>query len=423
MRKLPITTRIDGIDVKPVFGQRLFDMYSQISRLLSIDPVGRQLIDFFAEPAVHKTDRTINWYTKAQGVIRAWVELSPKEQQEAIEVVNRNCQLVREICDRLVQSQGESSATVEALRAMLITPSLQESLCVVGTKVVLAQWGCRPFGTAAGDYALEIQGERAKSHDLKTPSFDRSEQTPVDEVESFGQSAGEIDAPANAGFADSESLPPDSGAAETPAPVDETSDRTSRSLIWRWVLIWTLIALLLIGLLLKSCSPQRQVTVLDEQERLGEIAALMAIADERLLQCRPISSGSSSQLNEPTAVLTPQALERNQVDVFSGRWVLRSDAGLVIDDKPIAMEIQFDASGSGVTRLVADDGTRCSGRAQVKIDSPSSFQMSLSSLDCTGSFPGVSANLAKCTVREGGRVANCVLSCINGPCDAEFLRN
>lgn len=427
MRKLPVVTRIDGIDVKSVFGQPLFSMYQQMIRLLLVGPRGKQLQHFFSEPSLQKTDGTILWYTRADGLIRSWDDLTPKEQDTAFEVVRYNCQVIEEICAQLRVSQGESAATVDALKSMLITPGLEKSLCMVGQSLVLAQWGCRPFGTAASDFALEVQGNKTKQ---VNGSLLRAVASPETETsQSDSQLAAETLLPDGAPEPTTASFTNDIVQEESfeeadtePERVSETISDSNNGLIWRWVVILTLFALLIIGLLLKSCSTTGVQTTSITPTDLNQMAGLIAAADDKLLQCRPPTDPPLSDRSEGVPILTPDALAQNEVAVFGGRWILRADGNLTIGDQAFELQIQFDHTGAGRTNLRTDDGTECSGNSEVFIQSPNSFRMALSELICVGSMAGVAANEATCKVSDSGRVANCTLRCVNGPCSAEFLK-
>lgn len=424
MRKLPISTRFDGIDVKSVFGQPLFGMYQQINRILFVDPRGNHLLHFFSEPSIQRTDGSINWYTRAEGPIRSWWDLTQSEQGKALQIVDRNCRLVDEICEHLQASQGNSSATIEALKAMLVTPGLQESLCVVGQTVVLTQWGCRPFGSAASEFALEVQGKQAIQFDSSRLAVNNSEEIEYPAPPVIAETSSKdisFDT-----FQESAVEEPAKEVPEAPdgPPHPEPKPQSNSSLIWRWVTILTLLALLLIGLILRGCAPALLHTEPVGPNDLKQTAELIMRADEKLLECRPpVESKPSPDTINAVPSLTPEALSQNEVRVFNGSWILRSDSGLTIENQPIAMQIDFDQQGRGRTFLKADDGTTCRGKSEVLIKSSNSFRMSLSALTCIGSFAAVSENQADCNVSGNGQVANCVLRCLDGPCDAEFLRN
>jgi len=418
MRKLPVITPIDGIDVKSVFGQPLFGMYQQMMRLLLVDPRGKHLQHFFAEPRIQKADGAIHWYTRAEGQIRPWNELTPTEQHNALEIVDHNCRLIGEICEQLLQSQGQSSVTVEAFRSMLITPGLQASLCVVGKSVVLAQWGCRPFGSAASEFSLEVQGKRATQ-------FDASRLNAISDEQESPQVVPMMDSSP----ADAPEQPIPEPRSDEPYNEETTIPEPERSFLWRWVVILSLLALLLIGLFLKSCTPADMPKNTIGSEELGQLANLIASADEKLLQCRPPAPVASSTDVDNTPILTPDAFVRKDIGVFSGSWILQPESGLVITnekgvDSVIAMwRIDFDKTGNGTTLLQVEDGRRCTGTSHVLIESSDSFRMSLSPMTCNWSGSAISANQAQCQVTEGGRVANCVLRCPDGPCGGKFLRN
>lgn len=438
MRRLPISTASDNIDVKSVFGQSLFGMYHQIVRLLSAEPRTTALQHFFAEPAVNKTDGSINWYTKAEGPIRCWDELTLSEQTTAIATVNSNCQLISSFCEQLIRSQGPSSPTVEALKSMLINPNITQSLCMVGQHLVITQWGCRPFGTSESDFSLEVQGERAKQFVIPQPAFNNNGSSDSEVINDSGSNAppslsvGQIPPTTPSSVAtDLISEPELEPVAETepetepktePEPEPQSPRRSIRDLLWRWVIILTLLALFFIGVLLKGCTTSAIHTASIDQREFGEMADLVLAADEKLLQCRPQTDGAAGTQNQRGVLLDPNALAKKEINVFTGRWVLHPETKLTIDKQTIAWEITFDNIGNGRTYIKTSDGTVCKGTAQVSIEASDRFRMPLSNLECIGSFNGVNSNLAVCQVLDGGRIANCEISCVHGPCDARFQR-
>jgi hypothetical protein len=405
-------------------------MYPQIVRLLSAESRTTALQHFFAEPTVNKTDGTINWYSKAEGPIRCWGELTNDEQTAAITTVDRNCHLITSFCEKLIKSQGPSSPTVEALKSMLINPNITQSLCMVGQHLVITQWGCRPFGTSESDFTLEVQGERAKQFVIPQPSLNNTKPSDSVVITNSGSNAppplsvDQIPTTIPSAVAADpifESVPePVHEPVQEPEP--ESPRRSIRDLLWRWVVILTLLALLLIGLLLKGCATSAINTASIDQREFGEMADLVLAADEKLLQCRPQSGGSAGTKNQRGVLLDPNALAKKEINVFTGRWVLHPETKLSIDKQMIAWEITFDNMGNGRTYIKTIDGTVCRGRARVSIEAADRFRMPLSNLECIGSFNGVSSNLAVCHVLDGGRTASCEISCVDGPCNARFQR-
>lgn len=152
------------------------------------------------------------------------------------------------------------------------------------------------------------------------------------------------------------------------------------------------------------------------------MADLVLAADEKLLQCRPQTDGAAGTQNQRGVLLDPNALAKKEINVFTGRWVLHPETKLTIDKQTIAWEITFDNMGNGRTYIKTPDSTVCKGTAQVSIEASDRFRMPLSNLECIGSFNAVQSNLAVCQVLDGGRIANCEISCVHGPCDARFQR-
>jgi hypothetical protein len=162
MQTLPLITKRTLIDVKGINGQPIFSYYQQLVSLLQRDPSDRGLPVFFAEPVVNAIRGEVAWVTKLEGPIRSFHELTPDEKLQVSSQINKKCLQVRAIAEKVGASASSSSAYgAQALLAMLATPDALASIFMVGEQLVIAQWGCVPFGDKSGVFDLDAQFSKA----------------------------------------------------------------------------------------------------------------------------------------------------------------------------------------------------------------------------------------------------------------------
>lgn len=157
MQTLPVVTQRKLIDVKGINGQPVFTYYQQLVSLLQRDAGQPPLGMFFAEPVVNPLKGEIAWSTKLSGEVRSFEALSPAEKMSAAQALSTNCQRVRTLAQHL-SNNASSSASVhgaQALLAMLSTPDALNSIFLVGDQLVVAQWGCVPYGEKSNDFDLD----------------------------------------------------------------------------------------------------------------------------------------------------------------------------------------------------------------------------------------------------------------------------
>jgi len=162
MQTLPLITKRTLIDVKGINGQPIFSYYQQLVSLLQRDLGDRNLAVFFAEPVVNAMRGEVAWVTKLEGPIRSFQELTPNEKLQVSSQINQKCLRVRAIAEKTGASATTSSAYgAQALLAMLSTPDALASIFMVGDQLVIAQWGCMPYGEKTGAFDLDTQFSKA----------------------------------------------------------------------------------------------------------------------------------------------------------------------------------------------------------------------------------------------------------------------
>lgn len=162
MQTLPLVTKRTLIDVKGINGQPIFSYYQQLVSLLQRDALDKTLPLFFAEPVVNAVRGEVAWVTKQEGAIRAFNELTPDEKLLVASQLNKKCQQVRALAEQVGASASTSSAYgAQALLGMLSTPDALASIFMVGEQLVIAQWGCMPYGEKSGLFELDTQFSKA----------------------------------------------------------------------------------------------------------------------------------------------------------------------------------------------------------------------------------------------------------------------
>lgn len=436
MRELPLRTSLADVEVKPAAGQDLLLLYGQILRLLSREKEAEELIHFFAEPQVNKINQVIKWHTKANGEMRRFSELSVERQRAAMTQVGKACQRIQQICGDLTKAQGAHSQNVVALKAMLVTPELQDSLFLVGERVVLTQWGCYPSGQRPSDFDLEVQGKQQVAK-LLPPAEKIEESFPVEgaspekevvdppsptepKISQVKDDAATEPAKVDPIVAEEKKKP------EPPKPVVPEKKRW----YWRWLLLLLLLLLLIIGLLLKKWTyPTKHDPALEAAYR-AEIAQLWLKVDDKAKTCTPIVPPPPPPPSVPQAPkppeLTPEAMEKGDLGVFKGSWRLVSEMRDFDSKEKIIIHLSFDMNGTGQVRTDMASGRTCTGAASVSISSASQFALKDNGQLCSSGDKYV-PGMYECKVRSDRNSADCRITCLDNQrkpttCDARFER-
>jgi len=158
MQTLPIITKRTQIDVQGINGQPIFSFYQQLLGLIKKDGVDHGLINLFAEPVTNVLRGEVSWVTKLEGSVRSFDVLSTEEKLTVAKKLSQSCDAVRRIADKVSASSGPSAAFgAQALRAMLSTPDALASLYMVDDQLVIAQWGCIPYGQQASHHNIDAR--------------------------------------------------------------------------------------------------------------------------------------------------------------------------------------------------------------------------------------------------------------------------
>lgn len=142
MRRLTRATPLRSVRVKGVYGQTILDMHQQLTRLL--DKRQHGLGHFLAKPSVNNARGEILWYTRAEGEIRRYDDLSEEEQARLRGRLAAKRERVEAIAGDLAASDNRDRAADAAsfLRALTLDTLPSEALYLVGGEPVVTDWGC-----------------------------------------------------------------------------------------------------------------------------------------------------------------------------------------------------------------------------------------------------------------------------------------
>ena len=162
MQTLPILTKRTQVDVQGINGQPIFSYYQQLLGLLKKNSSGEDLSLIFAEPVTNVLRGEVSWVTKLEGPVRPFETWTADEKLQVAKTLSQLCAGVRQIADKVATGTGASASYgAQALRAMLSTPDPIASLFLVGDQLVIAQWGCLPFGVSASYQDIDTQFARS----------------------------------------------------------------------------------------------------------------------------------------------------------------------------------------------------------------------------------------------------------------------
>jgi hypothetical protein len=435
MANLPIVTKTSDIDIKSVYGQSIFDFYPQLKKILQQQPNGPELSQFFSEPVLNNVRGEVTWFTPISGPVKSLSDMTPDERRWAGEKIKSYTQMVNDAANHLVQMSGPKSLGAEALRNALVTPHLGDSLFLVGDKLVMAQWGCVPYGVSSRDFDLVTEGQALgiivdNSPEPETPKPQEPEVPKPPEPEVPKLPEPELPKPPEPAPPEPEPLkPPEPEPLPEPEPPEPEPPKplTLTEILWRWLVILLLTLLLLAGLLMKGCTYTVFGTTENEDQLRTEIASLWVKVQEKVASClpkEPIQQIPEKKNEEPKRVpdLT-EGVKNKDLKAFNGSWELITGLINVATGEPIIMYLQFDDKGLGnLTINSKQSSATCSGRARAKFDSQTAFTVSMDK--CVGSSANSSyaSDIGSCNLIPNTNKAKCVITCNSGPCGATFQR-
>ncbi len=451
MQKLPIITKTSEIDIKSVYGQSIFDFYPQLKKILIQQTNGNELSQFFSEPVVNNVRGEVTWFSTVSGSVRGIPEMTAEERQRVGEQIKSFSQMVKDAANHLEAMSGPKALGVEALRNLLVTPNLANSLFLVGDKLVIAQWGCVPHGIDPKDFDIVTQGknlippEQAIIAPLPgtTPVPPPEDETPPSPPPTTPSPPPEPVAATTSTPTPAPATPVVPPIPPEPVPPVPPLPLTPTEILWRWLVILLLCLLLLFGLLTKSCT-YGVLAPSDNESRLRtDISELWVKVQQKAASCFPNDSGlhhddgknthpQSESNNVPQSesqnlpnlppVLNEESLKKNDLKVFEGKWKLVTPLVNRYTEEPITILFDFDKSGKGNQMVNHKSGKTCTGTASASIVSGTSFKIDMGACSGAGKQYSYPAELAPCELMKNPNQAQCILACADGPCNATFER-
>ena len=407
MQKLPITTNLNEIDTYILQGQAIFNFHKQIKKILQQQFNKMNINVFFTVPAVNNTQGKIVWYTTAIGETRTMQELKTEERLWVSQQLKVFSKIINQTIGELQATSGDKSFGTLALSHIFITPNIQNSLFLVGSNLVITEWGCVPLGADPRDHDLLL-----------------------------------LDAPYN-------NLQPDS-ASPNEANISPQV-KLPQVRLWRCYVIFALILSLLTGLSTKGysyISAQTRVNSYSEAQLNKDIQNIKLQVQTKLDSCQNLKEKTSAEeLIEPSPIeakpliqefiksisngtaLDNKALERKDISVFEGDWRMITELyeadinGKPQFDKKVEYELSFHNDGLGLFSIKYNDGDICKAPISVQIESIDSFVITTPSLQCQKRKPRditfeKSGNIT-CDLTEPDH-ASCLIQCYKGSCGASF---
>jgi len=337
-----------------VGGDPIYRAAEQIRTLLQKE-LGESVSQVFAIPVRNDKTNELDWYSPIEGNALPLQQLSPEEQSKVKEIIATRFASIDQFGSRLKNEIGtEAARTYASLLDSAKSYPNDEQVFVINGQPVITFWGFKnnPLSKASGLKA-----------NLAAPAI--------------------------------------------PLPLDQPTNQAVKRSWWQrfgWWLV--LAALLLFGIpaVLKSCGtdfPLYQQKA--DPQNCPQIDASPANCKEEV---RPVVPKPSEK-----QVMSPDALKKNDLSVFEGKWVLITSLFDVETNKKLVYDLNLGSNGSGTagSQMV---GQTCSGGAMVGIDSAKDFNVRQDQLGCSdGKKRG--ANTFKCTVRPNLTQADCVFQCVD----------
>jgi hypothetical protein len=408
MQKLPISTNLNEIDAYMLQGQAIFNFHTQIKKILQQQLNKRNINIFFTVPAVNNTHGKIVWFTSAIGETRTMQELKPEERRWVSQQLKAFSKIINNTIRELQATSGDKSFGALALSHIFITPNIQNSLFLVGSNLVIAEWGCVPIGADPRDHDLLL-----------------------------------LDAPYNNLQTDS----PSPNEADISPQVKLPQVR-----LWRCFVFFAVILSLLTGLSTKGysyISAQTHVnlnseaklnkdiqnmnlqiqTKLDSCQKLKDKPAAQKLIEPTAIEAKPLIQEFIKSISNGTKPLDNKALDRKDISVFEGDWRMITELyeadinGKPQFDKKVEYELSFHNDGLGLFSIKYNDGDICKAPISVQIESKDSFVIKTPSLQCQKRKPRdisieKSGNIT-CDLTEPDH-ASCLIQCYKGSCGTSF---
>lgn len=348
MARLPLTTFRKEIEVRVVYGQSIFDLYYQIQRILNRE--SKEFEFFFAEPIVNSVRGEIGWNTKAVGLIKSCRDFTDHDWQSVNNKLLSYSEQLKKLIKKLESKGKNNSSGAEALRNMLMTPDLKDSLFLVGNTLVLTQWGCYKYGTDSKSADLFEQIHKVPNsfkahHTNPEPSLENIDNYEAEHINEkhLERKAVDINSLSNVEVlekqdsVDRKSTQNIISEEYLQSPDEEFLGQPKTNYLWRWLVLLILFLLLLLGIAIKYFHQNNSLEI--EKILRSEITSLWADVDKKTFECSAnIESSSLAVPNDKNTISDLEIKNRqiqNNIDTkksvnVSLAWNNKADLDLFI---------------------------------------------------------------------------------------------
>jgi hypothetical protein len=165
-----------------VYGQSVLDLYGQMRRLLVQHTGNRTVGDVFAEPQLNPVRGEIAWYTGADGPIVPVAQLAPDARQALWNQLDQLRAQIKSVAERYIASGAQTAGTrADTFRAMLTVTDPARCLFSVGGQPVLAEWGCSLVTGEGRSVDLWTTGPAGAQSEPAAPTADAPPRTAATE--------------------------------------------------------------------------------------------------------------------------------------------------------------------------------------------------------------------------------------------------
>jgi len=354
-----------------VGGDSIYRAAEQIRTLLQKE-LGEPVAQIFAIPVRNDKTNELDWYSPIEGNALRFQQISPDDQVKIKEIIATRFASIDQFGSRLKNEIGtEAARTYASLLDSAKSYPNDEQIFVINGRPVITFWGFKNNPLS-----------RASALKVNIPS-------PV-----------------------------------IPAALEHPTSLSPKRSWWQrfgWWLV--LAALLLFGIpaVLKSCGtdfplykravdPLNCPSVSQAPENCKEV--------QKPVEPLPVTKAPEKQ------VMSPEALKKNDLSVFEGKWVLITELKDLKTKNKLVIDLDLGAGGNGRagTQMV---GQTCSGGARLNIGGSKNFNVYQEELGCSDGIKRKS-NTYTCAVRPNQTQADCVFTCTNSKtlqpmqCDGVF---
>jgi hypothetical protein len=390
-----------------VSGDPVYRAASQILSLIQKE-LGNEVAQVLATPLRDDQRLSVDWYSVRDGQVQPWAVLDEAQRAALKALLSRRLAEIEGLSQRLRNQQGETAKTYAGLLHAAQSYPGPECLFSVNGQPVLVYWG----------FGLPAQGVQKAVPSVVSSVRPQPVIPPV--------MAAPISEPA---FARDTSY-------------SHASSGGSPRSFWQRYGWWALLAfILLAGLLSLMRGCRTDFPLFGPQLGIGKPGANApggSLGPPAGPNATGAGAGGGAGGNGDGALapggadvhgstadagpnITPEALKRNDLSAFGGRWALSSNN--VVNSQtglPVRIDFEFEQNGNGLSKLTEQSGDVCAANARARIQPPDRFALQSEQMTCSGGGKYKPLQI-QCAIGED-KQATCELQGKEGPIAARFSR-